>query len=155
MIVFIFCSIFAFFSKSCVFLQLLPPSFHFLQLFYSTRFKAHSLVSTYINIPTNRHILAYPPTHSAHPSPPHWRLARHAPLTLLHPALCHIPTQPHPASQPPPNLAPLGPPPHPHRAHQAGSSAQPATKKLPAPAGPARPPKKTVATIYGSAKPWS
>ena len=113
MIVFIFSSIFAFFSNSCVFSPT-PP--HFSPTFPIPRgservlYSAHTYaLSGCTNVPTNRPIPAHPSRPPAHPAPP------------------GPPPGPHPAPPGPSHPAPPGPPPHPSR------------PAIPTPPGPARP----------------
>ena len=110
MIVFIFSSIFAFFSNSCVFSPNPPPFFS--NFSYPPRFGARSLLRTHVRpfgLYKRSYQPAHPPPPPAHPSPP-----------------AH-PPGPHPAPPGPSHPAPPGPPPHPSR------------PAIPTPPGPARP----------------
>ena len=101
-----------FLQHSCIFLQiicfisncrpppLLPP--YFLQLFFSTRFRACYLLRTYI-LPFGLYKRSYQPAIPAHPT-----TLPACPTRTSHPPLNW-------AS--PPNPAPPCPPLHPHRAH--------------------------------------
>ena len=116
MIVFIFSSIFAFFSNSCVFSPTPPhffPTFPILRCSERVLYSAHKYaLSGYTNVPTNRPIPAHPPYHP--PGPPD---------ALIRPR-----------PPPPPYPAPPGPPPrHPTRSRSARSRHSIPTRARPPP----------------------
>ena len=106
MIVFIFSSIFAFFSNSCVFSPNPPPFFS--NFSYPPRFGARSLLRTHVR-PFGLYKRSYQPAHTSPPAPP--------------PA--------HPAPPGPPRPAPTRPPPGPARPVPPGP-ARPAAPRPPA-----------------------